>query len=340
MIASGGMDLSRHRGGRTRQLTTFDQATRKKAVNAPAGRTTTIGEVSGQGYIANLWMTVPGWFWAEWEPDKPRDAAILKTLIVKVYFDGADHPAIAAPIGDLFGVGLCEVPNFASAYLGMSSGGFFCRFPMPFRMGFRIEVENLHAVVEPDVFCNAVYQLTDVPDDSGYLHAQFCTGRRRGDETVTVADVAGRGDYVGCAMSLQAEPRQWLGYLESPEHVFIDGDDEPTIVGTGLEDYFMGGWYFREGPIIGPLHGVPVRDPFNSSVAMYRFHADDAIAFESSFRMDFVHPWPPDQVEPYAYSSVAFCYTDEPDGPSTPLPGREELLCFYRIRNRDHYHLA
>lgn len=334
-----GTGISTLRRTRTGQLTTFDRATGRKAVNAPAGRTTQLGEVSGQGYLATLWMTTPGWFWEEWDPDKPCDPAILKALVVKIYFDGADDPAISAPIGDLFGVGLCEVPNFASTYLGMSSGGFFCRLPMPFRTGFRIEVENLHSVVEPDVFCNAMYQLTDVPDNAGYLHTEFATGRRRGDEAITVADVRGRGHYVGCAMSLQAEPRQWLSYLEAPEYVFVDGDDEPAIVGTGMEDYFMGGWYFREGPVTGPLHGVPVRDPFNSSVAMYRLHADDAISFDTRFRMEFRHPWPPAQVRPYAFSSTAFCYTEQPGGSGVALPSRDELLCWYRIKDRDHYHL-
>ena len=34
---------------------------------------------------------------------------------------------------------------------------------------------------------------------------------------------------------------------EAPEYVFIDEDFErPRFAGTGLEDYFLGGWYFRE----------------------------------------------------------------------------------------------
>lgn len=333
-------DLSRLRTYRTRQATTFDPGTRRKAVCIRPGTAETLAHVDGEGYVACIWMTFPGWFWTAWEPAQPRDPSILKTLVLRIYFDGAEEPAVAAPMGDFFGVGLCEVGNFASQYLGMSSGGFFCRFPMPFRRGFRIEVENRDEHIAPDVFLNAIYQLTDVPDESGYLHTQFHTGHRQGAETVLVADVHQRGQYVGCCLSAQGQQRQWLGYLESPEYMYIDDVDEPTLVGTGMEDYFMGGWYFREGPVIGPLHGVPLRDPFNASVAMYRVHDADAVCFDRSFRMEFVHPWDAQHVQPYAYSATTFFYLESAEGSGLPIPARDELLCWYRVPDRDHYHLT
>ena len=103
-----------------------------------------------------------------------------------------------------------------------------------------------------------------------------------------------------------------------------------------LGDYFLGGWYFREGTFIGPLHGVPVKDALNASVAMYRVHERDAVHFLKRFRMAFVNPWEPDRLKPFAWSSVAFAYLDTPDGAGPELPGREELLCWYRRRNTDH----
>ena len=37
---------------------------------------------------------------------------------------------------------------------------------------------------------------------------------------------------------MQGEERNYLSFLEAPEHVYVDGDWEtPRIVGTGLEDY-------------------------------------------------------------------------------------------------------
>ena len=117
----------------------------------------------------------------------------------------------------------------------------------------------------------------------------------------------------------------------------VDNDwESPRIVGTGLEDYFLGGWYFREGPFQGPLHGVPVKDTLNASVAMYRVHESDAVHFCERFRMDFVNPWDAERLQPFAYASTAYLYTDRPERSAPPLPDRDALLCWYRVRNCDH----
>lgn len=119
----------------THQLTTFNPETRNKTAWAPAGETVTIGKVKGEGRIANLWMTFPGWFWQHWNTEASIDQSILKTLILHIYWEGAKKPAVEAPAADLFGSGLAEAANYASKYFGGSSGGFFCKFPMPFKEG-------------------------------------------------------------------------------------------------------------------------------------------------------------------------------------------------------------
>jgi len=36
-------------------------------------------------------------------------------------------------------------------------------------------------------------------------------------------------------------------YLEGDERVFVDGQQSPVIYGTGTEDFYESGWYFRGG---------------------------------------------------------------------------------------------
>jgi Protein of unknown function (DUF2961). len=322
----------------THQLTTFELATRRKTIAIPRGQRVTAGEVQGTGYIARFWITFPGWFWQHWAPDRPISQTILKTLILRIYFDGAEEPQVAAPVGDFFGIGLCEVASFTSQYFGMSSGGFYCAFPMPFRRSFRIEFENLDATIDTEVFLNALYQTVDaLPEDTPYFHAQFRTGKNPGPETLLVAEADGyRGKFAGCALSCQGEAPNYLSFLEAPEYVYVDDDMEaPRIVGTGLEDYFLGGWYFREGTFAGPHHGVPVKDALRASVAMYRVHDLDAIHFNRRLRFTFQNPWKAEHLKPFAHSSVAFLYLDRPAA-APPIPPAEELLCWYRIRDCDH----
>ena len=331
------MNLTCFRRETTHQLTTFDLATKSKVVNVPREQRVSLREVRGQGYIAQLWITFPGWFWQHWDVKQPTSQTLLKTLILRIYWDGQDRPAVECPVGDFFGNGLCEISNFTSRYFGMSSGGFYCKFPMPFRTSFRVEFENLDEHIDTYIFANILYQLTDEPPpETGYFHAQFRTGRNPGPEPMPVLEAHARGHYVGTVVSAQGEDHHYLSFLEAPEYVHVDDDWEtPRLVGTGLEDYFLGGWYFREGVFTGELHGVPSKDALNSSVAMYRVHEADAVRFQRRIRFAFVNPWEPDRLKPFACSSAAFCYLDTPAGQGEPLPGRSDLLCWYRIRDTD-----
>jgi hypothetical protein len=321
----------------THQMTTFNLERRSKTLLVAPGERVTIGEVSGHGHISNLWMTFPGWFWQHWNTGAPISQTILKTLILRIYWDDEDTPGVEAPVGDFFGLGLCEVANFTSRFFGMSSGGFFCKWPMPFRKGFRIEVENLDASITTDVFMNVLYQLHPVPKEAAYFHTEFRTGRSGGKDDLWIAEQEGRGHYAGVTLAMQGQNHGYLNYLEAPEYLYVDEDwDTPRIVGTGLEDYFMGGWYFREGCFAGMHHGVPVKDALNACVAMYRTHDDDAVHFRKRFRMAFLNPFDPSLIQPFVFSSAAFFYLDQPVSRRQPLPPREELLCWYRIRNCDH----
>jgi hypothetical protein len=327
--------ISKLRDVETRQLTTFNFSTREKTVRIPRGQRILIGDVKGSGHIANLWMTFPGWFWQHWATSQPINQSILKTLILRIYWDGAKEPAVEAPVGDFFGIGLCEVDHFTSKYFGMSSGGFYCKFPMPFRKGFRIEIQNMDQEIDTVVFMNVLYQLGS--SSGGYFHAQFHTDDNLGAEPVVIADFKGRGHYAGCTLSMQGRDLNYLSFLEAPEYVYIDQDwEQPRFTGTGLEDYFMGGWYFREGEFAGPLHGLTVKDALRSTVAMYRVHEDDAINFKSRLRFTFINPWDAQRLKPFVYSSVAFAYLDSPEGMGIPFPVREKLFQWYRYRDRDH----
>ena len=323
----------------TQQLTTFNSKTNKKTKHLKHGETITIGTITGAGYISNLWLTFPNWFWGHWAPNTKVEQSLLKTCILRIYWDGAECPAVEAPIGDFFGIGLCRVANFASQYFGMSSGGFFCKFPMRFKQGFRITVENIDATADTEIFMNVVYQLdNELPDDVPYFHAQFNSGENPGPEAMPIATFSGQGQYVGCSLSMQGQQKCYLSYLEAPEFIYVDDDwVQPRIIGTGLEDYFMGGWYFREGCFTGPYHGLTIKDVIHASVAMYRIHDTDAIHFNQRFKMEFTNKWEADKLLPFKYSSVAYAMLNSAEGQGQALPSRDELLSWYRVRDIDQH---
>jgi len=326
------------RDGVSKQFTTFDVEKRSKTISVRPGEKRVFVDCRKTGIITRIWFTFPGWFWQHWNEKAAIDPTVLKKLILRIYWDGMEYPSVEAPMGDFFGIGHCEYRHYTSKYLGMSSGGFYCYFPMPFE-GVRLEIENLHESITADVFMNINYQeLSSLPKNAGRFHCVFHCGYNPGPEPIEIIEARGEGHFVGCCLSIQGEKLNYLSYLEAPEYIYIDTEDEeaPSIVGTGLEDYFNGGWYFREGEFYGPLHGVPLKDTLRSMISMYRFHEMDAITFKKRFKMAFVNPWEPERLKPFKFSSTAYYYLKKAERLLFNLPPADKLVDLYRIRDVDH----
>lgn len=328
-----------NRRGVSRQFTTFDARTKIKAVLIRPGEKRTLVNYDGSGIITRMWMTISGWFWEYWGPQDSTDPTILKKLILRIYWDGNDYPSVEAPIGDFFGIGQCEYKQYLSQYIGMSSGGFYSYFPMPFSRGVRIEAENMHDKIDCSVFLNANCQIVEgLPDEAGRFQCLYNSGTNPGSEPLTILKASGKGHYVGCCISMQGKEKDYLSFLEAPEYFYIDTEDRssPTLVGTGMEDYFNGGWYFRDGEFTGPYHGVPIKDPLRSMITMYRFQDQDAVCFNKSIELSFVNPRPARRLRPFKFSSTAYWYQDKASKLAFTLPAKDDLVNWYRFRDTDH----
>lgn len=320
------------------QFTTFDSKTGNKTVFVEPGESKVIIDSNETGIITRLWCTLPGWFYRYWDENAKVDPTVLRLTILKIYFDGATDPSIVSPIGDFFGIGHCEYHHFTSKYIGMSSGGFSCYLPMPFYKGFKLEVENMHPSYKAELFFNINYQVMDkLPDNSGRLCCAFRCGEINGWEPLEIMNVNGRGHFAGCALSIQSNYPNYLAYLEAPEYIWIDDDTEnnPSIMGTGMEDYFNGGWYFRNGEFASDYYGAPLKDHFRSMISMYRFHENDRINFSKRMRMAFVNPWKKERLKPFIFSSTAYYYVDQAAKACYGMPDIQQLLNLYKIRDRD-----
>ena len=88
------------------------------------------------GRITHIWLTT--------HPDNWR------SLLLRAHWDGADEPAIEVPVGDFFGQGWGEFAQLSSSMVAVNPhGGFNSYWPMPFRHGARLTLENLSDVTRP-----------------------------------------------------------------------------------------------------------------------------------------------------------------------------------------------
>src|SRR6185369_14243267 len=102
-------------------------------------------------------------------------------------------------------------------------------------------------------------------------------------------------------------------HLEGDERITVDGSRWPQWHGTGLEDFFGGGFYFVAGAFTLPTHGNPAQVPTTSPRrpglnlrSAYRVFLGDAIPYESGIRLAIEHG--PVNDVPADFSSLVFHY--------------------------------
>ena len=153
-----------------------------------------------------------------------------------------------------------------------------------------------------------------LPPDTPYFHAQYRQEYpAAAGQDYTIADLAGCGQFVGTVMSVTLAQDGWFG--EGDDFFYIDGEEVPSLQGTGSEDYFNDAWGFR--PRTGPWFGQPrwQGDRAGDSGVCYRWHVLDPVGFTKSLRVTIEHKGNYDDdlagfyVErPEFVSSVAFWY--------------------------------
>ncbi len=278
-------------------------------INLLDGQIATIAEMKGPGVITRIWVTIDS-----------RDPFFLRRIVLRMYWDGEKEPSVEVPVGDFFGTGF-QYQHYMSEFVGMSSGGYYSYFPMPFQKSARIEVENQTGQEVYAFYYHINYQKLEKPleDNVAYFHAQWRRELRTPVErNYTLLEAEGMGHFVGCNMSMQ-HYRRSLWFLEGDEMIYVDGEKFPSVYGTGTEDYFTGGWYFNRGEFAGPYHGLIIKNDSLARIAAYRFHVGDAIPFKKSLRFTIEHGH--GNTEVADYSSTAYWYQKEPHKKFPALPG-------------------
>ena len=250
-------------------------------IAVPAGGIATIADLEGPGVIRHIWLTL---FPSHW-----------RTTILRFHWDGAEAPSVEVPLGDFFCQGFGEHCDVQSIPIAVNPrGGLNSYWPMPFRRRATVTVENRGDEELPALFYEVTYSLEAVPAEAGYLHSQW---RRSApvafkEPHVVLDRATGPGHYVGTYLAWGARAEGWWGEGEVKFHV--DGDEWPTICGTGTEDYVGGAWGF-EGPdggyatYTGPYLGFPQAlapdGEYRGRFGLYRWHIPDPIRFEQDLRV-------------------------------------------------------
>jgi hypothetical protein len=287
----------------------------------PPGETLELPLLEGPGVIRHMWFT-----------SHAGGVNELNALSLRIYWDGRAEPGVVVPLGDFFAVGQGTPAAVESVPVQVSpSGSLTCYWRMPFAHSARIVIRNDN----PDRWAGLYWQvdwleLDALPPETAYFHARYRQEYpAAAGSDYLVADLEGRGQYVGTVLSVTLAQDGWFG--EGDDFFYVDGEEVPSLQGTGTEDYFNDAWGFR--PRTSAWFGQPrwEGDRAGDSGVCYRWHVLDPVPFERSLRLTIEHKGNRPESEdgwyverPDFWSSVAFWYQSGEPRSFPPLPAWHE----------------
>jgi hypothetical protein len=272
------------------------------------GESVTLCDIKGPGTLRHIWITTQ------------REPELLRSLVVRGYWEGQTHPSVECPLGDFMGFAHGKVTAYQSAVHSVGeSAGMNLWLPMPFARRARFTFANEGRKPTP-LFYQIDYTLGDKHAKGvGRLHVLF----RRENPTTLKQDFEllpprqGKGRFLGSIIGIRALEDNWWG--EGEIKVYLDGDKEfPTICGTGSEDYVGLSWGIQQTPFL--YNGCSLNQ--KGFVSMYRWHLPDPIYWQKDCRITIQQiGWKDGLYERRDdWSCATFWYEPVPSAPLPALP--------------------
>jgi hypothetical protein len=243
-----------------------------------AGASKTLLKIDGPGVINRIWITI-----------SDRSPKMLRSLIINMYWDNEEKPAVSVPFGDFFGIGLGKTAVYENALFANPEGrSFNCFIWMPFKKAAKIEIVNQSDVDLPMIFYDIDLQLLKKWNDNylyfhSYWHRDTATILEKDFEIMPL--VNGKGRFLGSNISVNANPDYkdcWWG--EGEVKIYLNGDmGFPTLVGSGTEDYIGTAW--GQGQFINRYTGCLIAEAKKLQWAFYRYHIPDPVYFKTDCRV-------------------------------------------------------
>ena len=116
-----------------------------------AGATKTFLNIKGPGIINRMWVTI-----------SDRSPAMLRSLVIKIYWDNEEKPAVSVPFGDFFGIGLGKTAVYENASLQIRKAVRSTRLSRCHSKAARVELVNESGTDLPMVFYDIDLQLLKI----------------------------------------------------------------------------------------------------------------------------------------------------------------------------------
>jgi hypothetical protein len=244
---------------------------------------------SAHGYTitSQTWSGEKDFTYPPSDEDALRSEALLKDVWVRATWDGAAEPQVLAPLGLFFGIGTIAPGEYYSLPLGADADGeLYSYFPAPYNSSATIELVNQSGYDFTNITARFDSEpFTDDFEKVGYFKVRYNEAEPATlGRDFTILESEGTGHYVGVVLDCY---EGGIAYLEGDERIHVDDARTPFIYGTGMEDYFNGGWYFQGGEFDLQTHGMIAQR--GSNLTMYRHHFADPVVYQKNVNVGIEH---------------------------------------------------
>jgi len=234
----------------------------------------------GSGYLDHMWFG--GSF--------PN----FTDLRVRIYIDREPRPSIDMNLGMGAGVGFGDpFAPWGTPFNGITGepSGIFLNYRIPFSSHLRVTAELPAGVARDTVFWWIVRGLENDPlQVAGFQLPAKTRLRLHKLENFTAQPLEEfdlcRAPGAGLIFQVTMAARSAnFEFMEGQMRAYMDGAKLPQFLSSGLEDYFLGTYYFNRGLYHLPQAGLTHKNPTDGSFSAYRFHIQDPIVFSKGIRL-------------------------------------------------------
>ena len=266
----------------------------------------------------------------------------LRSTVLSVSFDGKE--TVWVPVGEFFGTGY-QINSSKTWYTKVLENGILeASWIMPFKNNAKVELtnygyQNVEASLEVSTTKYKWKKSSMYFGASWHEHNQIHTAKDPSLENhewhydVNYVDLIGKGVYVGDALTVFNTVDAWWG--EGDEKIFVDGEEFPSCIGTGTEDYYGYAWC-RPEKFTHPFIAQPIgAGNFHPGMTVnLRYRSLDAMPFEKelSSNIEMWH-WVKTKMN---FAMTAFWYA-KPGFESNVKPDIETVKIPVSLKRSDIY---
>ncbi|HEX5790880.1 MAG TPA: DUF2961 domain-containing protein, partial [Luteolibacter sp.] len=250
---------------------------------SPKGEETVLFEHTGKGCLTHFWFG--------------GNFKGVENTRIRYYVDGETKASIDMNLymGHGIGFGDNDAP-WSTRYVGKigKRNGIFNNYPIPFGKSVRVTAQKAADAAESaDIWWivrgieNGRVRLggVELPEEARLKLHRVESLTPKALEEFSLCDVAGKGALFQVAIAAKGLEGKEMSYLEACMRAYSKDSKEPLMLSSGLEDYFLGTYYFDTGKFHSDIAGLTHFDQKGLSFSAYRFHDQDPIFFQNGLRL-------------------------------------------------------